>query len=242
MQTDQEFVDSMISSFKNIERGVFEWCVIVRGLDLAILYSSQIYKNVFHNGQEIADKFGFIKTTQKHLEEQHAVDLTHIIKQRKSVRNFVIADFDNKLQPFLLYKSPLINPDTNNVVGIFCTYSTFSFIKIQFQIMRSLELLDYAYDTDIAQFNLTTREKEAIFLFLSGLSSQNIADVLSKISNRNVSKSTIDSLFRDQLFLKFEVYNREGLFQKLLNLGFDRFVPAELLTKVELPVTELVAY
>ena len=77
---------------------------------------------------------------------------------------------------------------------------------------------------------------------IMGLSSKDIAFTLSKISGREISKSTVDSLFRDQLFLKFEVYNRDALFEKLLRLGFDRYVPSDLLPKVELPVSELIAY
>lgn len=237
---DQEFLDLIISSFRNFDEVIRGWCTLIRGTDLSVKYASPLYIKVFLPDKQ--DNFEFVETNPKHLQQQQDIDLNQVIKNRQKVRSFAISEFDSKLQPFSLEKSPIINPHTNNVVGIFCNYRTLSFISMQLQIIRSLEVFDCDYTTDISKYKLTTREKEAIFLFLSGLSSKDIAFTLSKISGREISKSTVDSLFRDQLFLKFEVYNRDALFEKLLKLGFDRYVPTDLLPKVELPVSELIAY
>lgn len=243
MGSDQEFLASALDTFEKFNEIVLNWCVIVRGVDLVPIFSSHLYNKVFNvDLMPKEDIYKFINTNPKHLQEQHLVDLETVIKNRKSVRSFVITEYDNVLQPFLLLKSPLINPKTNEIVGVFCQYTTFSFVSIQLQIIRSLEIYDYQYDVDIEKFKLTTREKEAIFLFLSGLSSKDIALVISKMVGREISKSTIDSLFRDQLFVKFEVYNREALFEKLLRLGFDRYVPVDLLPRVELSIHALHAY
>ena len=239
--TDEDFLDLVINSFKNFDEILHGWCTLIRAPDLSIKYTSPLYTKVFQRAESI-DNFEFIETNPKHLKEQQEIDLNQVIKNRKKVRSFAISEFDGKLQPFSLEKSPIINPSTNNVVGIYCSYRTLSFISMQLQIIRSLEIFECDYTTDISKYKLTTREKEAIFLFLSGLSSKDIAFTLSKISGREISKSTVDSLFRDQLFLKFEVYNRDALFEKLLRLGFDRYVPSDLLPKVELPVSELIAY
>ena len=63
---------------------------------------------------------------------------------------------------------------------------------------------------------------------------EDIASILAIVEGHNISKSAIDSLFRNQLFVKFEVYSRKALFEKLLNLGFDVIFRKSLLTKVEL--------
>ncbi|AUR51932.1 helix-turn-helix transcriptional regulator [Aquella oligotrophica] len=237
---DHDFLELIINSFKNFDQVIRGWCTLIRGTDLSVKYASPLYIKVFH--PEKNDNFEFVQTNPKHLQEQQNIDLNQVIKERKKVRSFAITEFDDKLQPFSLEKSPIINPATDNVVGIFCSYRTLSFISMQLQIIRSLGVFDCDYSIDISKYKLTTREKEAIFLFLSGLSSKDIAFTLSKITGRDISKSTIDSLFRDQLFVKFEVYNRDALFAKLIRLGFDRYVPTDLLPKVEMPVSELIAY
>ena len=165
-----------------------------------------------------------------------------IIKQRQKIRTLAVTEYHGTVQPFSLEKSPLINPDTNNVVGIYCYYEKLSFSSLQLQILRSLDIYKYSYDVDIAKYKLTQREKEAIFLFLAGLGSEDIASILAIVEGHNISKSAIDSLFRNQLFVKFEVYSRKALFDKLLNLGFDHYIPQSLLTKVELTIPELITY
>ena len=242
MLNDQEFLEKIINGFKQFDNFIDPWYTLIRGLDLKILYSSPGYNRVFHCDESIIGTHAFLVANEKHFIDQQKIDLEQIITNRQTSRSFVIFKYDDKTQPFRLYKSPLINPNTNNVIGIFCSYEKYYFMSLPLQILRSLEIYNFTYENDIEVYKLTPREKEAIFLFLAGFNSTHIAKVLSKIEGTNISKSTIDSLFRNQLLEKFEVYSRKALFEKLITLGFDRYVPGSILPNVELTVVDLTTY
>lgn len=77
---------------------------------------------------------------------------------------------------------------------------------------------------------LSKREKQVIFFFMANLSSLEIAEMIYKIEGKKVAKSTIDSLFNDQLYAKFDVYSRPALYQKLQAMGYDQLTPKEVLS------------
>ena len=51
------------------------------------------------------------------------------------------------------------------------------------------------------------------------------------MEGKKLRKGTIDCVFTDQLFPKFEVYNRQALYAKLVQLGYNRLIPNEMLPK-----------
>lgn len=242
MLSDKEFIDKIINGFRQFDNYIDNWCTLVRAADLNIIYSSPLYNKVFNCDSSIIGQQAFIVTNEKHFAEQNEFDKEKIIKQRQKIRTLAVTEYNGIVQPFSLEKTPIINPDTDNVVGIYCYYEKLSFSSLQLQILRSLDIYKYSYHIDIAKYRLTQREKEAIFLFLAGLGSEDIASILAKVEGHNISKSAIDSLFRNQLFVKFEVYSRKALFDKFLHLGFDHYIPQTLLTKVELTIPELITY
>lgn len=147
-----------------------------------------------------------------------------IIQSRESQTFLKINKFKNGLIPYFCQKSPLINPETNEVEGVITqgyavglTHFKNHFLKKSSEIKSTTSI------------HLTKREKQVIYFFMSHLSSQEIADVLSKIEEKSISKSTIDSVFNEQLYSKFKVYNRPDLYKKLQESGFENKIPHELL-------------
>lgn len=65
---------------------------------------------------------------------------------------------------------------------------------------------------------------------MANLSSQEIADMIYEIEGKKIAKSTVDSLFNDQLYTKFDVYSRLALYKRLQALGYDQLTPKELLS------------
>jgi hypothetical protein len=146
-----------------------------------------------------------------------------------------------ELRPYACKKLPIINPETNNVVGVYV--QGIELLHINFSRFPQ-KLFDYedafAERKDLPK--LTRREKQVVFFFMANLSSQEIADVLGKIENKSLSKKTIDAVFSDQLYAKFAVYSRVGLYQKLLNLRYDELIPKELLTLSSFSISSIRSY
>lgn len=89
---------------------------------------------------------------------------------------------------------------------------------------------------------LSRREKQVIFFFMANLSSQEITEMLYKIEGKHIAKSTIDSLFNDQLYVKFDVYSRAALYKKLQMLGYGQLIPKELLSCTSIMLDVVRAY
>ena len=62
------------------------------------------------------------------------------------------------------------------------------------------------------------------------------------MDHRKISKSTIDGIFTEQLFVKFDVVNRVSLRKKLSSLGFSQTIPTEMLEGIVIPLQDLQIY
>ena len=151
-----------------------------------------------------------------------------IIESREGKMLLKINRFSTGLTPYLGLKIPLINPATHNVVGLLCHGWEIG-ANLTGQMISQLNSMKKPVNLSNAP-KLTKREKEVIFFFMANLSSQEIAEMLSKIDKKVITKSTVDSIFNDQLYKKFEVYNRVALYKKLQALGYDQLIPKELLS------------
>lgn len=157
--------------------------------------------------------------------EKIIVDEDQKIMQSHESQTFLkINKFKNGLIPYFCQKSPLINPETNKAEGIMTQGYEIGLTHFQNHFLKKSSELKST--TDI---HLTKREKQVIYFFMSHLSSQEIAEILSKMEEKSISKSTIDSVFNEQLYSKFKVYNRPDLYKKLQEAGFENKIPHELL-------------
>jgi hypothetical protein len=157
----------------------------------------------------------------------HAEDQA-IIDSREAKLVFKINHFTTGLTPYISVKTPLINPSTGNVVGILFQGLEMRALPQHYTLLKSYGKKGKV-NRHTALPKLTKREKQVIFFFMANLGSQEIADMLHTIEGKPIAKSTIDSLFLDQLYVKFEVSSRPALYKKLQALGYDTLIPGELL-------------
>ncbi len=160
-----------------------------------------------------------------------------IINGRKPVRFLKINRINGNLKPYVCIKSPLINPATQNVVGILLQGLEISALNLNHEIIRSYLNFNTARgeNKELLPF-LTRRERQVVFFFMNQLTSQEIADIIFKIEGKKISKSTIDSLFNDQLYIKFNVGSRIALYKKLEQLGYDKLIPSDVLSSTSTPL------
>ncbi len=164
-----------------------------------------------------------------------------IINSREPKLVLKINRFCQGLMPYLAIKAPIINPETNHVVGVLfqgweiCTTALTTHLTSTFQSHKKTKNLS-------DRPKLSKREKEVIFFFMANLSSQEIAEMLHIIGGKPISKSTVDSIFNDQLYEKFDIYSRIALYKKLQSLGYDQLIPKELLSIKSIMLDLMKAY
>ena len=167
------------------------------------------------------------------LEEDNSVLMSGISK-----KIFKINKINGTLKIFLCIKSPIINPQTNEVVGIYinCIDNAAYNLLDTFVNKKSLS----KQKTKLP--NLTKREKQVIFLFLLHLTSEEIANIICQLENKKISKSAIDGVFNDQIYPKFVVNSRIALHKKLVSLGYKNMVPAEILSAKSLSIDNITSF
>lgn len=156
----------------------------------------------------------------------------NIIKEKSPKLIFKVNRFPRGLTPYLLHKSPMIDPGNQKVIGLFCFGFEVSDLSL-FQLLHNQTPPNKKIKTtevDKPLPVLTDREKQVIFLFLANLNSEDIGQILKKSDGNPVSKSTIDTIFTEQLYPKFSVHSRPALYQKLLLMGYSQYVPKAMLS------------
>lgn len=138
--------------------------------------------------------------------------------------------------------SPVFNPQTHNLVALHVSVNLLDVFNLSNILARYYK----NGDLDLHELkgpSLTEREKQVIFFFLLNLESATIAEILSNIENKSISKSAIDQMFTRQLLPKFGVYSRKALYDKLSDNGYTRLIPQNILNEgILVEVTDFVVF
>ncbi len=234
--TDEEFLETAVSAVKFIAESSEKQIIGFKRADnFKNLYFSPYLLELSNlSEQEVLNKTVLLSTygDDPNFEKIITEEDQAIVKSRESKVLLKVNQFKTGLVPYLCKKSPFINPETGNVVGILVQGFEIGLLSLNQHLKKSIHQKNSA-QPHLENPNLprlTKREKQVIFFFMSHLSSQEIADVLAQMESKKISKSTIDCVFNDQLYLKFEVGSRPALYKKLQALGYDRMIPKENLS------------
>lgn len=242
IQTDQAFLEKIIESLKCLDSAVPHQKVGIKDTNSIVRYCSFAFaKGVGVEIDNIIGKLDWLPHKEPFLDI--ALNEDQKVMDARETRMFLkINRFNQTLKPLLCVKSPLINPETNNVVGTIFYLFDYNFSMNFQQYIESLYKKNQIHQPNEATIKLSKREKQIIFFFLAHFSSQEIAGLLYQIENKKVTKSTIDSIFTEQLYVKFDVDNRIALHKKLLLLGYDHFIPEDILIRSSNPLEKLIVY
>lgn len=244
-QDDQEFLKSFINSVDILANALPKQLIGIKDTNSVHIYCSKYFLNdvLCVDAHTILGKATLLDDpTRLTPYEQMLEEDQRIINKRTSQAYLKLNNFNDGIKPRIFIKSPIINPATNNVVGVMYQGFDWSLVNFNQQLIKAHQLFK-PQNTNTGDLpKLTKREKQIVFFFLARLNSQEIADILYTIENKHLSKSTIDSIFIDRLYIKFKVTNRQALYDKLLNLGYDRLIPVDLLMSTTIPLAEPVIY
>lgn len=229
---DHDFLTHTVSTMAFLSEATPKQMITVKDLDSVIVFCSDYLSKLI--GIPLSQLLGkkiwlSLYDNDMNFEKIIVDEDQGIIDSREPKLVLKINRFCQGLMPYLAIKTPIINPETNHVVGILfqgweiCTTALTAHLASTFQPDKKIENLS-------DRPKLSKREKEVIFFFMANLSSQEIAEMLYTIGGKPISKSTVDSIFNDQLYEKFDVYSRIALYKKLQSLGYDQLIPKELLS------------
>ena len=244
------YVSAILTSHLNhsANRSIFRVAVTISSISVPdsfvrIVFSSKSYAdNINQELNDLIGTTGLPIKSGKYSPENSIKEDRKVILNKKNYEFLKVCRFNNKLHIFILNKIPIINPDTMNVVGILGLFKPIGMCSLSREIVNSFSDSFKTKTRFLNTVRLSKREKQVIFLFLSNLSSQEIANTLSQIDNKTISKNTVDSIFADQLFIKFNAVSRASLREILIAQGFNKVIPKELLIEISIPLKELNTY
>ncbi len=136
----------------------------------------------------------------------------------------------------ILYKTPIINPDTNQVVGIHGHMNAIlwpSIIKTLFKIHGSKGLLlnSKQIDDHLKDYPLTNVQHMVLFLSIHNYSYSEIAILMSEFGNPITPTQVNERL--ENLKLIFHVRTKAQLIEKATGLNFHVILPCDLFNNFE---------
>ncbi|MFN8770961.1 MAG: helix-turn-helix transcriptional regulator [Neisseriaceae bacterium] len=154
-----------------------------------------------------------------------------VIKNRKRGIYLEIIPNAGSLKIVVINKTPIINPDTDNVLGIHGQIGTLiwpSLIKTLFRMNGTKGLLlNQKCKTDpLIDYPLTNIQHIVLFLCINNYSYSEIALLMSEFGNPITSIRVNDYL--EQLKLIFHVRTKAQLIEKAIGLNFHTLLPYNL--------------
>ncbi|MCE3268865.1 MAG: hypothetical protein K0R49_1117, partial [Burkholderiales bacterium] len=140
-----------------------------------------------------------------------------------------------KIDIFLCYKTPVINPDTGNFVGIRGQLTKLllpNVVKVLFKIHGVKGLLmghKGGKDDPLNDYPLNNMQRMVLFMALNNYSYSEIALLLSEFGHQITPVRVNDYL--EQLKFIFHVSNKTQLIEKAIGLNLHTYLPVELFNK-----------
>ena len=241
MNSNTKYLECVISKYRDLDELTLLAPIAIYDLSQVVAFSSKQYKQV-RGVQANEGSSGLPDELGQYFKSQSLKEQEDIISTKTSSYSINFNYYDGIVQPYTTYKKPLINPDNDEAVGLYVELRKILYTNLKFSILKALNVYDFSVNTNFKKYNLSKREKQVIFLFIHGLTSQEIASVISTAEKKTISKSAIDAVFANQLRIKFDVYTRDGLYDKLINLGFYQVIPQDLMVNIKLPAGHIDVY
>ena len=173
----------------------------------------------------------------------------HGVVQDKLKRRICCPVIINCVQNLVdFYLVPIINPASKNIIGVLVYLIRFELTSRQDIVLSSkntqsstLSAINVNYPFKTLSVNaqpkcetyikLTSREENIVFLLIFNYSSREIAEILSELETKSISKDSVDKLIANQLQVKFKVVHRYKLVERLIELGYHKVVPKDFASK-----------
>lgn len=218
-------IQTIISSVESMSELIPNLLIGIKNLESEHVYISKYCRKIFNvsNGET-----GLISVFPNYSLISSIEDDRQIFSNN-SAKNFIVfASINDRLTPFIFSKLPIIDSTTSKAIGLIYNGIEYPYFNMHEHINESFNGIDFKL---LQNFKLTQREKEVIFFFMANCASNEIATSIGKIYNKNISKSTIDSIFSNQLYLKFNVISRIQLQEKLAKFGYATIIPKSVIHK-----------
>jgi hypothetical protein len=240
--TDNEFLEQYVQSYRMISKSASGDMVYIKDLDLkyrfispdALTFFGEKAENdvVGLTSKEALDKYNL--WNNEVVEQFQRQDL-HILKTRKNGLYLDVLPFNNnQVKAFVVRKVPIINPDTDNCVGIRGSFQRLAVphpAKTLFKIhgVKGLLLSQPRRKDPFQDYPLNSMQHMVLFFCINNYSYSEIA-VLMNAFGYEITALKVNE-YLEQLKFIFHVPTKNQLIEKAIGLNFNVLYPAGLFNK-----------
>lgn len=240
IQSDKEFFDNFVAS----SRTVFDYIgdnIHIKDHEFKYRYASPGYLTFFNNiysfekqeedilGQTLSEAIDNFGLPQKNLYDDLAKQEEELKSTRKNTR--LLQATPNHPQVYIVYKRPIINPASDNFVGLMTHFSTLTMPNILKTLLKvnrkSSYLISNDSNYDSLEYSLTEKQHIVLFLYLHRYSAAEISSILGTLDYKMSNSRINDHL--EALKYIFHVKTKDQLIEKALAMDYDLLIPRALL-------------
>ena len=227
--SDQEFFELYLKSVA-ITYSTLDEVVFIKNADLKFSYVSPAYLKSFKEGGSVSKEkiLGLDEPKQiKNVMDQTILNQDNEIKSNLNPAKFLYIDIYNKIG--IIHKQAIINPDTNNFVGIFSHVSPLALPSVVDMLYRMNGIKDIGrpIKAQSGKYELTQRQHEVLFLYINRYSASEVAVILSALGKK-ISVGRINDILQSLKFI-FWVNTKEELIKKAMSLKYHLLIPRTFL-------------
>ncbi len=228
---DNEFFEYYCESADIVFNNGEEQIVYIKDKDLNFHYLSPAHiKNISKDAFFVANENNLteeMRDLHKSL-KQSAYEQDDKVRNQKRAFDFIYVDVYDRIG--FVHKRPIVNPATNNFVGLL------GMVK-PFEMPNILSLIYKMHDIKYGIANQTTRnsnkyeitEKQlmVLFLYLNKYSNTEVAKIMTNLGFK-ISATTVNDHLENLKYI-FDVKSKEQLIEKAIALGYNLCIPSKFL-------------
>lgn len=207
----------------------------VKDHDFVFRLASQGFVTALYGEQKVtpADVLGRtscelkINKDSKRLEDIFC-EQDELVRDKLTTLRFLFVDSHNRI--FIVTKRPIINPATNNFVGIFSCMRNFMYPHI-LNLIYKMNGVNYGIANSNPEnklkYTLTERQHMVLFLCVNKYSNTEISSIMTTLKHKISAGRVNDHL--ENLRYIFAVKSKEQLIEKALSYNYHLFIPRKFL-------------
>lgn len=230
-KTDQEFFDYYCQCTDTLFSRGSQKMVFIKNTAFEIVYISKLYAATFApdsidtlNGDHLPE----VERSIYQSITETAINQDKQIQETRLAKNYIYIDSYHHINQ--IHKRPIINPDTNNFVGIIGYVSHFAMPNI-LKLIHKINGINYGLANKVPKiplkYDLSEKQNMVLFLYLNKYTNVEISEILTLLGFKT-SRSRVNDHLENLKFI-FYVKTKEQLIEKAISLNYHLLIPRKFL-------------
>lgn len=227
-QTDEEFFKNYCESADVVFNNGENEAIFIKDANLQICYLSPAYLEALREDGTVQLDKSTNETEIQKITTEIALVQDQEIRDTLCSKTTIYIDVYDRIG--LIRKVPIINPSTNNFVGIIGFVKPYYMPNVLSTLYKinGVEIAKKEHSTnEVLSYELTERQSMVLFLYINKYSNAEISEILTTLGYPT-SKTRINDHLKSLKFI-FHVKSKEELITKALSLNYDLLIPRKLL-------------